>query len=104
MRIERNTNVPRVYRRFCHGCVRITVPGFTVLTAAHFFQAGQSKTSRAPPLLMFIAPAPPRDEPTTTCGWCLSNSSWAILTASLKPSSGNFGLMTLVAVLDQEGR
>jgi hypothetical protein len=34
----------------------------------------------------------------------LSNSAWAILTASLKSSSGSFGLMTSVAVLRQEGR
>src|SRR5262245_11364371 len=36
----------------------------------------------------------PRLGPTTTSGWCLSNSAWAILTASLKSSSRSFGLMT----------
>ena len=60
----------------------------------HLFQAGQSRTSFASPLLMFMATAPPLDEPTTTAGWCLSNSAWAILTASPKSSSGSFGLMT----------
>ena len=38
---------------------RITVPGFTVLADPHWFHAGQSRTSRASPLLMFIATAPP---------------------------------------------
>ena len=83
---------------------RITVPGFTVLAVPHFFHAGQSRTSRASPLLMFIATAPPLDEPTTTWGWCLSNSAWAILTASSKSSSGSFGLMTSWPCLGQEGR
>ncbi len=41
---------------------RITVPGFTVLADPHWFHAGQSRTSRAPPLLMFIATAPPRSD------------------------------------------
>src|SRR5262245_66499210 len=41
-----------------------------------------------------MATPAPLDEPTTTAGWCLSNSAWAILTASLKSSSGNFGLIT----------
>ncbi len=39
-------------------------------------------TSFADPLSMFIATAPPLDDPTTTCGWCLSNSAWAMRTAS----------------------
>ena len=73
---------------------RITVPGFTVLAAPHVFQPGQSRTSLAEPLLMFMATAPPRDEPTTTWGWCLSNSAWAMRTASSKSSSGSCGLMT----------
>jgi hypothetical protein len=70
------------------------VPGLTVLVDPHFFQAGQSRTSFASPLRMFIATAPPREEPTTTWGWSRSNSPWAILTASMKSSSGSFGLMT----------
>ena len=36
------------------------MPGFTVLAVPYFFQAGQSRTSRASPLLMFMATAPPR--------------------------------------------
>ena len=80
------------------------MPGFTVLAVPHFFQAGQSRTSRASPLLMFIATAPPRDEPTTTCGWCLSNSAWAILTASVEVLVGQLRVDDLVAVLGQEGR
>ena len=80
------------------------MPGFTVLAVPHFFQAGQSRTSRAPPLLMFIATAPPRDEPTTTCGWCLSNSAWAIRTACVEVFIGQRRIDDLVAVLDQEGR
>ena len=43
---------------------------------------------------MFMATAPPLDDPTTTAGRYLSNSAWAILTASSKSSSGSFGLIT----------
>src|SRR5208282_2543438 len=68
--------------------------GFTVLAIPNFFQAGQRRTSRASRLMMFRATAPPREEPTITWGWCLSNSSWAILMASANSSSGSFGLMT----------
>ena len=39
---------------------RITVPGFTVLAVPHFFHAGQRRTRRASPILMFIATAPER--------------------------------------------
>jgi len=49
---------------------RITVLAFTVLTVPYFFHAGQSKTSFASPLLMFMATAPPRLDPTTTWGRC----------------------------------
>ena len=35
------------------------MPGFTVLAVPYFFQAGQSRTSFASPLLMFMATAPP---------------------------------------------
>ena len=80
------------------------MPGFTVLAVPYFFQAGQSSTSRASPILMFIATAPPLDEPTTTCGWCLSNSAWAILTASVEVLVGQLRVDDLVAVLGQEGR
>ena len=74
---------------------RITVPGFTVFAVPHFFHAGQRRTNWALLLLrIFMATAPPREEPTITCGWCLSNSCWAIFTASWKSSSGSFGLMT----------
>jgi hypothetical protein len=70
------------------------VPGLTILTVPHFFHAGQSSTSFAEPLLMFMATAPPRLDPTTTWGRCRSNSVWAMRTASLKSSSGSLGLMT----------
>jgi hypothetical protein len=70
------------------------VPGLTAVAVPYFFHAGQSSTSFAPPLSMFMARAPPRDEPTTTAGWCLSNSPWAIRTARSKSSSGRLGLMT----------
>ena len=40
--------------------------GFTVIAVPHRFQAGQSRTSGVEPALMFIATAPPLDEPTTT--------------------------------------
>jgi hypothetical protein len=62
---------------------RMTVQGFTVLALPCFFQAGQSRTSRASPLLMLMATAPPRLEPTTACGRCLSNSAWAMRIASV---------------------
>src|SRR6516225_7402606 len=61
---------------------RMTVPGFTDLAVTCFLQAGQSRTSLAFPPLMFMATAPPRLEPTTAGGRCLSNSAWAIFTAS----------------------
>jgi hypothetical protein len=51
------------------------------LAFPHFFHAGQSKTSFASPLLLFMATASSLDEPMTTWGWCLSNSAWAISTA-----------------------
>ena len=73
---------------------RITVPGFTVVAVPHRFHAGQSNTSVVEPESMFIATAPPRLEPTTTSGRCLSNSDLAILMAASKSSSGNAGLMT----------
>ena len=38
----------------------IAVPIFTVLTVPRRFHTGQSKTSRAAPILMFMATAPPR--------------------------------------------
>src|SRR5262249_4242355 len=56
----------------------------TVLAVPHFFPAGPSSTSRTSPLWMFMATAPPLDEPTTTSGWCLSNSAWAVWTASFE--------------------
>jgi len=46
----------------------LTVPGFTVFAVTRFFHAGQSRTSLVEPLLMFIATAPPLDEPTTASG------------------------------------
>ena len=49
---------------------RITVPGFTVLDVPYFFDAGQRRTTFALPLLMFMAAAPPRLDPTITWGWC----------------------------------
>jgi hypothetical protein len=67
---------------------------FTVLAVPQRFQAGQSRTSGVSPLRMFMATAPPREKPTMTSGSGLSNSSWAILTASAKSSSGTAGLMT----------
>jgi hypothetical protein len=63
---------------------RMTVPAFTVFAVPHFLDAGHRRMSRAPPLSRFMATAPPRDEPTITLGWCLSNSVWAILTASFE--------------------
>ena len=83
---------------------RITVPGFTVLAVPYFFQAGQSSTSFASPLSMFMATAPPRLDPTTTWGWCLSNSAWAMRTASAKSSCGQRRVDDLVAVVLQVGR
>ena len=53
---------------------------------------------------MFMATAPPLDDPTTTWGWCLSNSAWAMRTASSKVSSGSFGIDDRVAVVFQVGR
>ena len=71
-----------------------TVPGFTVLAVPYFLQAGHIRTSLASPLLMFIATAPPRLEPTTTSGLPSSNSAWAMRTASSKSSSGKAGFKT----------
>ena len=51
------------------------MPDFTVLAVPYFSHAEQSRTSFAPPLSMFMATAPPRLDPTTTCGWCLYGSS-----------------------------
>jgi hypothetical protein len=48
---------------------KMIVPGLAVLAVPNFFHAGQSSTSRASPLLIFMATAPPLDEPTTTWGW-----------------------------------
>lgn len=73
---------------------RITVSAFTVLTVPYFFHAGQSSTSLASPLSMFMATAPPRLDPTTTCDRCVSNSAWAVRTASAKSSSSRAGLTT----------
>ena len=50
---------------------RITVPGFTVLAVPYFFQAGQSRTSFASPLSMFMATAPPRLESDDDLGLVL---------------------------------
>ena len=47
---------------------RMTVPGLTVVAVPHRFHAGQSRTNGVEPVLMFIATAPPRLEPTTTSG------------------------------------
>jgi hypothetical protein len=47
---------------------RITVLALTVLAAAQLFHAGQSRTSLAEPLLIFMATAPPRLDPTTAWG------------------------------------
>jgi hypothetical protein len=46
----------------------MTVPGLTLETFPHRFQAGQSKTIGGEPDSMFIATAPPREEPTITSG------------------------------------
>ena len=73
---------------------RMTVPGLTVLAVPHLFQPGLRRTSLAEPLFMLMATVPPLDWPTITCGWCLSNSSWAMRTASSKSSSGSLGWMT----------
>ena len=83
---------------------RITVPGFTVLAVPHFFQAGQSRTSRASPLLMFIATAPPRDEPTTTCRLVLVELGLGDLDGLGEVLVGQLRVDDLVAVLGQEGR
>ena len=48
---------------------RITVSGFTVLAVPHFFHDGQSRTSLATPLLMFMATALPLDESMSACGF-----------------------------------
>ena len=69
-------------------------PGLIVLAVPHFFHAGQSSTTAAPSEWIFMATAPPRDEPTTTSGRCLSNSACAIRPASVKSSSGRAGLNT----------
>jgi hypothetical protein len=74
---------------------RITVSGRTVLTVPQRFHAGHNSTSRAVPLWMFMATAPPRELPTTTSGWCWSKASWAVRTAAWKSSSSSAGLMTV---------
>ena len=73
---------------------RVAGPAFTVRTVPQFFQAGQSSTSGVPPARTFIATAPPRDDPTMTCGRPWSYSDCAIRTASAKSSSGSAGLNT----------
>ena len=72
----------------------MTVPGLTVLTVPHRFQAGQSSTIGVEPASRFIATAPPREDPTITSGRCRSYSAWAVRTAASKSSSSSAGLMT----------
>ena len=78
--------------------------GFTVFAVPYFFHAGQSRTSFASPLSMFMATAPPRLDPTTTWGWCVvelglgdSDGLGEILVRQLR-------IDDLVAVVFQEGR
>ena len=77
------------------------MPGFTVLADPHWFHAGQSRTSRASPLLMFIATAPPRLDPTTTWGLCLSTSS---LLGDLDGLLCELGIEDRVAMVLEKGR
>ena len=83
---------------------RITVPGFTVLAVPRFFQAGQSRTSLASPLLMFMATAPPRDDPTTTtwAGACRTRPGRCGRPRRSRRRQGRVD--DLVAVLLQVGR
>ena len=78
--------------------------GFTVLAVPYFFQAGQSSTSFASPLLMFMATAPPRLDPTTTWGRCLSNSAWAMRDRLGEVLVGQLRVDDLVAVVLQVRR
>ena len=55
--------------------------GLMILVIPQRFHAGQRSTSGVSPLAMFIATAPPRDEPTTTSGRCRSYSACAMRTA-----------------------
>lgn len=50
------------------GQCRMIVPGFTLRAVPQRFQAGHRRTSGVLPESMFMATAPPRDEPTTTSG------------------------------------
>ena len=80
------------------------MPGFTVLAVPHFFQAGQSRTSRASPLLMFMATAPPLDEPTTTCGLVLVELVLGDPDGLLEVVVGQLRVDDLVAVVLEVGR
>ncbi len=68
--------------------------GFTVFAVPHCFHAGHKRTSGVSLESIFMATAPPRDEPTITSGWCWLYSASAMRTAASKSSSGSAGLRT----------
>jgi hypothetical protein len=78
------------------------LPGFTVLAEPYFFQAGQSSTSFALPLLMFIATAPPR--PDDDLGLILIKLTLNNSHCFDKVLVGEFPIIDGMAVLGQEGR
>ena len=80
------------------------MPGFTVLAVPYFFQAGQSRTSLASPLSMFIATAPPRDRADDDLGLVLVELGLGDLDGLGEVFVGQCRVDDLVAVLRQEGR